>query len=406
MVTLRLNGLSLAVAILLGISACTDRAVGPDTADALVAADAAVAVCPSSACSGHGHCPGAATAAACVCDSGYVPAAGWACVPDWPCAAGLVRVDDVCVPVAVLAHWCDDACASRDLACASAMASSAACAPYCASGLAAGAGCIADCMATMDEPGQAQATVCRGLMHRMDSIDCTQLAHCDQPVAPTTCEALCDAAQDCGLLTDARLLLGGSHGACMLSCRALASALTPSLRFEPMRQCLVDAMATCDPLRVLSCTVVGVAELDTTLCTSAATTCGFIPGVWPDAAACASSLAGWSAGQRMAVGGCLQIGGNDALCAEHQCANPPAALPSGALAAAEQLMAHCPQLLAVPADYPPAAQYYAWLFMAILKAFGEPLERDYGLVTDCFVSAPCPTTRDETLKCLLAPTKD
>ncbi len=406
MLALRFIAFGVALAAGLVAPACTDRGVGPagadDGGDALVTADA----CTAASCSGHGRCAGSGQDAACACDKGFVSGAAFSCVPDWPCAAGQVRVDDACVPVASLTRWCNDYCASRQLACPEGAVEPAGCQPYCDAAVGAGANCLADCLGAMDEPGRAQQTICGGLLRRMDAIDCTNLAHCSLPETPTTCDALCDDAQSCGLLTDSRLLLGGSRDECVLYCRALATALAPNNRFEPLRACLSKAMQTCDPLGVLACTVVGTAELDNTLCTTAAADCGFIPDVWPDASACAAELKSWTAGQRIAVGGCLNIGKNYALCGEHHCANPPTALPPGALGAAQQLITHCPNLLSVPSDYAVGAEYYAWLFTAILEAFGKPVQRDYALVSSCFLSAPCPTTKEGTLKCLLETPKD
>lgn len=322
------------------------------------------------------------------------------------CGAGLLAVADQCVPASSLTQWCGDYCASLALACPPGQPKSTSCQAYCDQAIELGPLCVAECEGAIDEPGAAAKTICGGLARRMDSVDCEQLALCAEPVTAPSCASLCDAAQGCGLVHDSRLLLGGSRDECVLYCQGLATALTPTKRFGPLTQCLAKALTTCDALGVLGCTVVGVPALDSALCSTVATDCKYIPDIWTDSAACAKSLGSWSAGQRIAAGGCLEIGGNYANCAERPCASPPAALPSGAKAAAQAILAHCPQLLSVPADNEFAAEFYAWMFVAVLQAFGKPVDRNYALISACFVGSPCPTTREGTLECLLTTPKD
>ena len=342
----------------------------------------------------------------CFCDPGYGPGGALSCVPAGQCSKGFVRAAGQCVALASLTQWCGDYCVSLGLACPKSAALPATCQDFCATAKASGSGCIAQCLGELDQPGAAAQTICGGLMRRMDAIDCRELANCGKALAPPECVPLCDQAHACGLLGDSRLLLGGSREECVLQCNALASALTPRMRFEPLTRCLALAMETCDPLRVLGCTVVGVADLESKLCAMAAKDCQSVPGVWTNEADCKAAVKGWGAGPHIAAGGCLEIGGNSAKCGKNQCAIPPTSLPKGAAAAAAAMVGHCPQLLAVPADHPMVGEFYGWLYVAVLKAFGKPIDRNYALISDCFLSSPCPPTREGTLQCLLNTPKE
>jgi hypothetical protein len=46
------------------------------------------------------------------------------------------------------------------------------------------------------------------------------------------------------------------------------------------------------------------------------------------------------------------------------------------------------------------------MFVAVLKAFGKPIDRNYALISSCFLDSPCPATRDGTLQCLLSTPKE
>lgn len=376
----------------LGLSDAPDAALPPQ--------------CRGTTCGDHGRCAANSQGISCICDPGFAPGGGLTCAPAGQCSPGYVRAAGQCVPAASLVQWCGDYCSSLGLACPPGVAVPAGCEGVCGSGAEAGQGCVADCLGALDQPGAAARTICTGLMRRMDSVDCRNLAHCEQALAAPACDALCDKASACGLTSDSRMLLGGSREECGLYCNALATALSPSQRFEPLRQCLTRALETCDPLGLAGCTVVGVAQLDGKLCSTLAETCQSIPALWPNQAACTAELQTWGAGPRIAAGGCLEIGGQSALCAEHNCASPPSALPVGAVQAAAAMLGHCPHLLAVPADKPIAAEFYAWMFVAVLKAFGKPIDRNYALISSCFLDSPCPATRDGTLQCLLSTPKE
>ena len=402
------------IAALVAMGACAEVGVGParvpDVAvadvDSAVGADILQDPCEGLLCAGHGSCVALPTGPTCTCEPGYVAAQPLTCVPVGQCPAGQVHAAGTCVAPAALTDWCEDYCATLPLACPPGVTLPPDCAPYCAHADQAGPACVATCLGDLDTPGAVQQTLCAGLMRRLDTVDCRGLALCEVPVHADVCADVCDAADACGLLRDRRLLLGSNRPECMLYCDALATALAPKHQFEGLAECLLRAMQSCDALAMLSCTVVGVPDLPHTMCTKTAPTCGFIPTVWSDAAACEAGLAAWSPGQQIVVGACLNVGGFGALCAEHACASPPDALPAGAQATAQAMMGHCPDILAAPADFAPSAEYYAWLFVGILRAFGESEDRDYGAIADCFLSQPCPSTKEGTLDCLLHATKD
>lgn len=383
---------------------------GPETsAETAVPTQDAGASCAGVLCTGHGVCEQTAAGPRCDCDAGYVAGPNLSCLDASYCPAGEVRAAGACVPVASLTSWCADYCGSLGLACPAEPKHTAACQPYCDHASEQGPGCVANCLDRLDEPGEAERVVCGGLMRRFDSVDCRQLAFCEAPAAPppvADCVSLCAAAADCGLLLDSRLLLGSTPGECQVYCGALHRVLAPVGRAQQVHQCLLQAMTSCDPIQMLGCMVVGVPELAAKLCTTAAVDCGYIPDVWPDAAACLAGMDDLGPGQRIAVGGCLEIGGNYQNCKQNACAQPPQTLPDGAQQAAQTMMDHCPQLLAAPGNYPFSSEFYAWMYIAILRAFGQPIERDYSLISSCFLANPCPQTKAGTLQCLLSSPKD
>lgn len=364
--------------------------------------------CAGVQCSGHGACEATDAGPRCACASGFVPGPNLTCVDASYCPAGEVRAAGACVPLASLGHWCDDYCGSLGLACPAEAKHADACQPYCDHAGEQGPDCVAKCLGGLDQPGEADRVVCGGLMRRFDSVDCRHLSLCAAPPVPppAQCAQLCAAAANCGLLTDSRLLLGSSAGECQVYCGALHKVLAPFGRAQQVHQCLQAAMTSCDPVQMLGCMVVGVPELPARLCTSAASDCGYIPDVWPDVQTCEAAQGAFSAGQRIAVGGCLEIGGQYDQCQQNACAQPPEVLPNGAQQAAQAMLDHCPQLLAAPPTYPFAAEFYAWMFVAVRRAFGLPVAIDYGQIASCFVANPCSQTKAGTLQCLLLTPKD
>ncbi len=394
--------------------------------------------CVGVECSGHGTCAVVAGRVTCECDPDYtadlglvcintrivpclaaappdavsVPAgaevqftdlAGWSAPPPcaWQCAAGFARVEDRCVPVAMLPRWCADFCAAQQELCPGGGSAPTDCQAVCAPSVASGADCMSACLASLDEPAVAPQVICGGLTRRLETFRCGQLSGCADPAPADGCEALCDAVADCGQLTDPRLPFGASHGECVLYCEAMATTLSPKGRFEPLRACVLEAMAACDPVHLLACTIESVPRLGTELCTSYSADCGFIPEIWPDAPACEAALASWSGGQRLAVAGCATFLGKYAQCGEHDCANPPAVVPPSAVAAAKELRSACPELFFMPPELAYVDEYYGWLLTGALKASGLPTQVDVAAVSACIQSAPCPTSRDETLLCAL-----
>ncbi len=369
----------------------------------------ATATCLGVTCSGHGTCAADDQGLRCACDPGFVPGDQLKCVDATFCPQGQVRAAGQCVPLPSLPRWCDDYCGSLGMACPPGEALPDTCQPYCSHANEQGPGCIANCLGQLDEPQQAERILCGGLMRRFDSMDCRELAHCEAPqvpALPSQCEAICTGAANCDLLLDSRLFLGSNVGECRLYCEALRTALAPAKRADRVEQCLLQAMSSCDPVHMLGCMVGGMPELPGRLCTTAASDCGYIPDVWSDAAACTTALQGWTAGQQVAVGGCLEIGGNYKKCKENGCANPPDQLPVGAQQAAQAMMMHCPNLLAAPAQYPFASEFYAWMYVAVLRAFGLPIDRDYSLISSCFLTKPCPANKIGALQCLLTTPKE
>ena len=396
------------------LGACTDQGVGPArTVDVAVTdahsdgvADVAVDPCDGLLCAGHGSCVALPAGPTCTCDPGFVAASPLTCVPVGQCPAGELHAAGVCVAPDALTAWCDDYCATLSMACPPGVSRPPECAPYCAQAETVGPGCVATCLGQLDAPGAVAQTLCGGLMRRVDSVQCRDLALCATPVHDPVCADVCDAVDACGLLHDRRLLFGSTRAECGLYCDALATALAPNARFTDLAQCALRATHTCDPLALLGCEVVGVPEIPATLCTTTAPACGFIPSLWPDTGACEVAIAAWSPGQQIAVAACLNVGGFGDQCAEHHCASPPDALPPGAETAALAMMQHCPGLLAVQADFAPAATFYAWFWVGILRAFGQSEDRDYAAIADCYLAQTCPTTKEGTLECLLHATKD
>jgi hypothetical protein len=369
----------------------------------------ATATCLGVTCSGHGTCVADDQGLRCACDPGFVPGDQLKCVDATFCPQGQVRAAGQCVPQGSLTKWCDNYCGSLALACPQGQTQPAACQPYCSHADEQGPDCVASCLGRLDQPGQVQRVICGGLMRRFDSARCQELAQCESPPDPapvSNCEAICTAADGCGLLLDARFLLGSNLGECRLYCQALRTALGPFNRADLVEQCLLQAMTSCDPVYMLGCTVAGLPELAGRLCTTAASDCGYIPDVWADQATCSNSLQSWTAGQQIAVGGCLEIGGNYTKCKENGCATPPDELPPGALQAVKAMMAHCPHLIATPLTYPFADEFYAWMWVTILRAFGLPIDRDYSLISDCYLNKPCPATKPGNLQCLLSTPKE
>ncbi|MEZ4265972.1 MAG: hypothetical protein R3F39_06305 [Myxococcota bacterium] len=442
------------------VSACADgagRADGgaldgaaadaPDAADAEVpgeldASEEADAIsldpCQDVACSDHGTCVVVAGRVTCECDPDFVAATGLACidrqtvaclpspprdaaaVPEgveirytdaagwsdpapcgWRCHSGFVRVEDRCVPTAALPRWCDDFCRAQAESCPGGGADPADCQAACDPSVGAGPDCATTCLAALDQPDIARRAICGGVLRRVDTLACKNVGGCETPAPAPGCEALCDAAAGCDLLAHPRMLFGASHGECVLQCQALATTLTPTGRFEPVRECAARALASCDPVYLVACTVDAFPALDAKICTTYSDDCGYIPEVWPDVGACEATAASWSGGQRLAVSGCINFLGAYSLCGEHDCANPPDVVPPAALAAATAITTACPDLFGLPLELDYAREYYGWLVAAALKAGGRSFEVDVAAVTACIQSAPCPKNGDDTLKCVL-----
>lgn len=398
----------------------------------------AVDSCQDVACSDHGTCVVVAGRVTCQCDPDYTATVGLACIDTqtvpcvaapprdaisvpagvdvrytdragwsepatcgWRCNGGFARVEDRCVPLATLPRWCVDFCDAQRELCPGGGSSPTDCQAVCAPGLASGPDCVGSCLASLDEPAAAPQIICGGVGRKIESLRCPDFGSCAQPVPSTGCDALCDAVDGCGLLSDPQMLFGASHGECVLYCESMAAALAPDGRFGLLRDCATQAMAACDPVHLLACTLDGVAELSANLCTTYSEDCGYIPGTWPDVAACEAALASWDGGQRLAVAGCLGFLGAYHLCAERDCGSPPPTVPPNALAAAKEITSACPDLFIMPLELDYVIEFYGWLVTAVLKAAGHSVNVDVSAVSACIHGAPCPKLRDATLMCVL-----
>ncbi len=71
------------------------------------------------------------------------------------------------------------------------------------------------------------------------------------------------------------------------------------------------------------------------------------------------------------------------------------------LAATEVLTTTCADLFRLPLELDYVSEFYAWFITGVLKATGRSLDLDVAALTACVESTPCPTNRDEILKCVL-----